>query len=467
MSSYPIVPLGSRFEEARNSMASDNDTFLQALPESLIKEAAAQENIDLDESDATIYTPARTLWTYISQVLSSAGTCVAGVSRLIVLMVTMGLTPCSSNTGAYCKARVKLSLGLLRRLTYQIGEETEDAAPEHWRCLGRRAILLDGFVTTADDTPANQKTYPQPRSQKPGLGFPMIRVVVLLTFATACLIGAAWGKHKGKGSGEPALFRSLMDQLRVGDLVVADRYYCSYWIIAMLQAKRIDVVFRLHQKRDYDFRRGQRLGERDHVVTWYRPARPDWMTEEQYTEMPETLTIRELQFRIDEPGSRSEKIVVATTILDEKFCSKEEIAEIYHKRWHVELDIRSIKQTMKLNHISCKSPEMIDKHIMVTLLSYNLIRKVMALAAIERGLSPRQLSFASARQIIEAFGSSVASMGSVPSDVYVRAMLRAIATHKVGNRPGRVEPRCFKRRRDNKYKPLRKPRAEARAELLN
>ncbi len=213
-------------------------------------------------------------------VLSIGYSCVAAVARVMVLRIALGLPPCSANTGAYCKARAKLPEDFLRGLTYLVGDAVEDQAPDGWRWRGRRVLLADGCEVTAADTPANQKEYPQPGSQKPGLGFPRIRLVVLLTFATASLVGAACGPHQGQETGETALFRALLDRLRPGDVVVADRYYCSYWMVALLWQRGVDVVFRLHQRRDYDFRRGRRLGRGDHVVAWAKPQRPDWMDQE-------------------------------------------------------------------------------------------------------------------------------------------------------------------------------------------
>jgi hypothetical protein len=466
MSFYAPIPLGSRFDTTRQTLDdATTNTLREALPDSLLQQAAAQEGIDLQDSDATIYTPALTLWTYLAQVVSGNGTCVAAVARLMVLLVALGREPCAAHTGAYCKARVKLPVPLLRRLTYEIGVSTEDAAPLAWRCVGRRAVLVDGFEVTAEDTPANQAVYPQPRSQRPGLGFPMIRVVVLLALATACVLGAAWGPYRGKETGETALFRQLLDQLRARDLVVADRYYCSYWMIALLVDRQVDATFRLHQLRHYDFRRGQRLGRNDHRVVWTKPQRPAWMSAELYAQLPDTLTVREVRFRVTQPGYRSREIIVATTLLDEQQYTTAMIADIYHQRWHVEIDIRSIKQTMQLAHIYCKSPAMIDRHLWITFLGYNLIRKVMAAAAVQQQLCPRQLSFASALQTLEAFRWLILLSGGARRSEIARVVLLALAAHRVGERPGRVEPRRVKRRRD-KYAHLRTPRAQARAELL-
>jgi hypothetical protein len=298
------------------------------------------------------------------------------------------------------------------------------------------------------------------------MGFPTIRLVVLLAFATAVLVGAAWGPWRGKETGETALFRQLLDQLRTGDVVVADRYYCSYFMIALLQARGVDAAFRLHQLRHYDFRRGRRLGHDDHVVEWLRPQRPTWMDEATYASMPETLTIRELRFRVAVPGCRSPEIVMATTLLDHRAYSTDDIADVFHQRWHVELDLRSIKQSLGMEMLVCKTPAMVHKEIWAHLLGYNLVRKAAAQAAWERGLQPRQISFAGTAQSLAAFaGALIASDAQQRASIY-QTLFIAIATHTVGDRPNRVEPRRLKRRID-KYPMLRQPRAQERAAILN
>ena len=325
-------------------------------------------------------------------------------------------------------------------------------------------MLVDGFEAVLDDTAANQKEYPQPTSQQLGLGFPMIRVVVFLTFATA-VVGAAIGPYAGKETGETALFRELLDQIRANDLVVADRYYCSYFMIALVQQRDADAAFRLHQQRHYDFRRG-RLGRNDHIVLWWRPQRPEWMDEATYARMPETLTIREVRFTIDDPGCRSREIIVATTLLDDREHSSTDIADLYHQRWQVELDIRSIKETLGMEMIHCKTPAMSRKALWAHLLGYNLVRKAAAQAALTKGLSPRQISFAGAVQILEAFRWILIACVNEQKDFMYSTFFAAIAAHQVGDRPGRIEPRRLKRRHE-KYQHLGMPRAQARAAAIN
>ena len=235
----------------------------------------------------------------------------------------------------------------------------------------------------------------------------------------------------------------------------------------MLLERGVDVAARLHQLRRCDFRRGERLGRGGTIQRWCKPARPDWMDAETYARMPDSVRVRIVRVLVEQPGYRSDQILVATTLLDARHYPRQEIGDLYHRRWHVELDIRSIKQTMKMEELSCKSPEMACKELWSHLLAYNLVRRVMAAAAWESGKSPRHLSMAAALQTLEAFRGELqrAEAGSTEAAVLVRMVLTAIGCHEVGNRPGRVEPRRVKRRQQ-KHPLLRQPRPAARAALL-
>jgi putative transposase len=460
-------PLGSRFTTFLDSFAQDDGLrFASVLTEEQIERAAAEEGATFGRVARCIFTLPITLWAFVGQHLAGERTCVTAVARVMVLRAALGLEPCAAATGAYCKARAKLQEKFMRRVTYELGNAVEDQAPDTWRWHKKRTLLADGFETILDDTEENQAEYPQPTSQQPGLGFPMMRVVVFLAFATAVLVGAAMGPYAGKESGETALLRKLLDQVRAEDLIVADRYYCSYFMIALLKKRGADGAFRLHHKRHYDFRRGQRLGHDDHIVVWQRPQRPTWMDEETYASMPETLTIREVRFTTDTPGCRSRSIIVATTLLDHRTYRSADIADLYHQRWHVELDIRSIKQTLRMDMIHCKKPAMCRKALWAHLLGYNMVRKATAQAAWESGLAPRQISFAGAAQILEVFRwGLIASTGDL-RQVLHGFLFIAISTHTVGGRPNRVEPRRLKRRFDT-YQNLGVPREQAREAILN
>jgi Transposase DDE domain len=443
----------------------DGLPFADVLDEQTIEQFGDAEDVHFGEGDDEVYSPPVTLWGWLSQVLSDHKSCVAAVARILVLRVALGLPPCSAATGGYCKARAKLPERFIKRLALHVGTEVERQAPDTWRWHNRRVLLVDGFECSMPDTAENQAEYPQSKSQKPGLGFPQIRMVVLLAFATACLVGCAMGPRTGKETGETALFRQLLELIKAGDIVVADRYHCSYWQIAALLPLGADAAFRLHASRHYDFRRGKRLGKDDHVVTWHKPARPDWMDEETYQKMPETLSIREVRFKVGRPGYRPDEIIVATTLTDPRLYSKEDIADLYDKRWHVELDIRAIKQTLKMDILSCKTPEMVRKEIWIHLLAYNLTRKVMAQAAQEGKITPRQLSLAGAVQTLNAFRWLLMMSEDKRRAELAGVLCIALLTHKVGNRPGRCEPRKVKRR-PKSYGRLMRPRAEEKARLM-
>jgi hypothetical protein len=439
--------------------------FTETLSEELINRIAAEEGVDFGNQADAVYTPAVTLWAFLTQCLSDSKSCVAAVARVIVLCVSLGRSPCSAATGAYCLARAKLPVPFLRRLTYELGQSLEAQAEPSWLWHRRHVKLVDGTCLSAPDTAANQALYPQPKSQRPGLGFPLIRLVVLLTFATAALVGAAYGPVKGKESGETALFRTLLVQLQRGDVLVADRYFCSYWMIALLQQRGVDAVFRLHQRRHCDFRRGRRLGRYDHVVQWPKPTRPDWMAQAIYESLPDELTLREVRVTVQTPGVRVRTLVVVTTLLDAKEYGREDIADLYHRRWHVELDIRSIKQTLGMDVLTCKTPKMLERELWVHLLGYNLVRQVQVQTALAQKRQPRQLSFAGTVQTLNAFRWLLQCSEGERLQFACRVLYLAVATHRVGDRPNRVEPRRLKRRKQ-KYPYLRVPRVQARAALL-
>ena len=415
-----------------------------------------------------IYTTAITVWAFLSQVLrdEKEAACQAAVASVVSYCETAGLPTPSEDTGQYCRARAKLSEAALHELACEVAEEVEQAADETWLWKGRHAKLVDGFTFTMPDTADNQACYPHPKSQKPGVGLPIARAVAILSLATACVMDLAIGPYQGKETGETALLRSMLGSLPAGDIAVMDRYYCSFMMIAMLLSQQTDVCARKHQRRHSDFRRGRRLGKYDHVIVWTRPLRPEWMDEETYAQIPETIELREIRYNIVEPGRRTRTIDIITTLLDANEYTKEEIAELFGFRWNSELDIRSIKSSLHLGHVRCKSPEMVRREVWTTILGYNLIRTTAAAAALLHDKQPRQISFTSTCQYVLTSWMQL-SCGLIVGqrlERYLQLMLRHIARCEVANRPGRLEPRVLKRRRHN-YKLMQQPRHELRREL--
>ena len=424
--------------------------FFDVLSEEAIQSAFDEQDCSFAQEDDDVYTPAVTLWAFLSQVLhqKEQRSCLAAVSRVLVLMVALGREACAKNSGAYCKARAKLSEVVIERLALEVAQGCEKAIPRHWLWHGHHVKLADGTTVSMPDTEENQEEYPQQSSQKEGLGFPLARLVVLMSLATAMVSGMAIGPYSGKETGEMALMRQLLDQLDPNDILLTDRYFCSYFMIALLLEKKVHFVARLHHCRKTNYQRVQRLGKNDYLVVWTRPEKPAWMDQETYDEIPKWLTLRQIELNVTEAGFRVESLTVVTTLIDAKKYTRDDIAELYHKRWFVELDIRSIKVTLGMDVLRCKSPEMVRKEIWTCLLAYNLIRKTMLQAAKRHKLSPRQLSFTTAMQTLAASWETLPTLDQPTQLSLIKAQIDSIASQIVGKpeRANRVEPRATKRR---------------------
>ena len=417
-----------------------------------------------------IYETTIVLWAFLGQVLRDGkeASCQSAVGRITAFLIRAGEAPPTADTGDYCRARLKLSELAVKQICIEVAVEAERQVDSKHLWKNRNVYLVDGLTFQMPDTPKNQAAYPQHTAQKPGLGFPIARVTGLISLATGATVNMALGKFKGKGTGETSLFKQLFGSLKKGDVVVADRHYCSYWLIWTLTQMGVDICFRKHQARHTDFRKGTRLGKYDHCVSWKKGTRPEWMSKEEYDLQPEEITLREIRYVIEEPGRKQQPFVIVTTMLHSKgenAITKDEIAELFGFRWNVELDFRSIKSNMNLAHVRCKSPEMVHREFWITMLAYNLIRTTIALAATLADMKPRQISFTSACQFVLAGWQEICRMGdSAQLEEYCRKMLLSISKCVVGDRPGRIEPRVVKRRKDQ-YKRMAQPRAELRKRL--
>jgi hypothetical protein len=348
----------------------------------------------------------------------------------------------------------------------ETGQALDQAAPADWLWRERPIKIADGTTVSMPDTPANQAAYPQPTSQKPGLGFPIARLVAVCSLTCGTVIDAALGKYAGKQTGENSLLRTLAAAFAPGDVLRADRYYSGYFDIAFWKQRQVDVVVRLHQRRNCDLRRGQRLGPNDHVVVWTKPAqRPEWMDEATYAAMPAEMELREVRVRVAVLGFRTKVVVVVTTLLDARRYRAQDLAALYRMRWQAELDLRSLKTTLGLDVLRCQSPEMVCKEVWAHRLAYNLIRTVMAQAADANGWTPRDLSFKGALQTMIAFAERLLEAEAATVAELHAWLLLAVGAHQVGDRPDRHEPRVRKRR-PKEYPLLTKPRDVARKQMV-
>jgi hypothetical protein len=390
-----------------------------------------------------VFSPVTTIWGFLSQVLSEDHSCRDTVSRIIAHRAANGLTVCSPNTASYCNARSRLLTGVLSRLAKRTAQQVQASVADEWKWNGRSVFVVDGSHVSMPDTAENQASYPQPPTQEPGLGFPLARLTVLLSLASGACHDLAMAAYEGKGTGETTLLRAMYDSLKPGDVVLADSLFDNYFLICELRDRGIDIVARAQYQRV-----GSQVVESrpdGDIILWQRPNKPRGMTGEQYRSYPETMLMRQVPVDARDRNNRAEQFHVITTILDASIDGGQ-FGDLYERRWEGEVDIRSIKSTMQMDILRCKTPEMVRKEIWAHLLAYNLLRTAMAVAASENGIEPRQVSFKGAKQALTAFAPKIEAARPEGRAALIDAMLRVMAYHRVGDRPGRWEPRARKRR---------------------
>jgi hypothetical protein len=414
-----------------------------------------------------IFTPLVTLWVFLGQVLSADHSCRAAVARLLAHRLARGQGRCSAQTGAYCQARQRLPESFFAAVACSVGRALDAKAEPGWRWKGRRVYLFDGTTVTMPDTPANQAAYPQVYNQGPGLGFPIARIGAVISLACGAVVGLGFCRYAGKGEGEVSLLRRLWDVLAPGDVLLGDRLMSGWVGMHLLKRRGVDTVSRLSAHRRADFRKGTRLGKDDHLVQWGKPTSIRSVDRRVYNALPDAITVREVRSRVEQAGFRTRTVVVVTTLLDPEQVTREDLGALYRQRWNNELDLRSLKSTMQMGELRCKTPEMVRKEVWAHVLAYNLIRTVMAQAAARHEIPPRAVSFKGAMQTLEAF-QPLLTLGPARDAAGRRALyhdlLDAIAAHRVADRPDRFEPRLKKRRKDY-CGWFSKPRAELKRQM--
>jgi hypothetical protein len=449
-----------QFHSVRDRLAQqDGLPFLQLLSRAFVEAACRRCRHQWRDR---IYTPWITLSMFLSQMLSDDHSCDEAVEHLQKFRHDQGLSSVSPDTGSYCDARQRLPEDLIWDLARRSGQSIHNHSKRSWLFHDRPVKVVDGSTVVMPDTRENQAAYPQPSTQAPGVGFPMARILVIFSLAVGTVLDAAIGPYRGKQTSELALLRQVIGHFQPGDIVLADRFYCSFWLIAALQARGVDVLVRLHQGRAADFRRGCRLGREDHIVTWPRRQEvPAWMSRAEYDTMPRELAIRELRIRVRDRTKRVREMVIATTLLDSALYPGDELRGLFRERWHAELDLRTLKTVMQMEMLRTKSPEMVRKEVGMYFLAYNLIRGTMAEAARAEEIEPRRLSFKGALHTVRAFEESHLYEATLIAADLPR-LVELIGKKRVGDRPDRYEPRAVKRR-PKPHPLLRMPRQEAQS----
>lgn len=387
-----------------------------------------------------VYPPQDTLRLFIGQALSADRACQDVVGRRLSERLAHGQAASALGTGAYCDARSRLPLALPTTLGSLIGERLESAVPKQWCWQGRTVKLFDGTTVSMPDTPDNQQAWPQSREQKPRLGFPVARIGALIGLASGAVLRYQVAACEGKGTGEQSLLRNLLVHLDADDILLADALLATWWIVEGARRRGADVVMAQHGRRITDFTHGSRLGEKDHIVQWPRPPKPKAMSAEEYARYPEFIMMRELEVH----GR-----ILVTTLLDRGFAAPAALDALYGMRWNIEVDFRTIKSTLQMDVLRCKSRTMVEKEIAVCLLAYNLVRWAMAKAAALTDVLPRVLSFTGAKRLLAAFADQLRRTQANQICAVIATVLASIAALKLPHRPGRIEPRAKKRRPKN------------------
>lgn len=428
------------------------------LDEGIISQSALRQCLveEIGPYRERIYSPLKTLSLFLAQVLNADHSCQQVVAEHMVEHLKSHGRPCSLNNGSYCEARKRLASSFLERLCREIGQGLAAQQPAHWLWQGRHVKLVDGTTVSMPDTPANQESFPQNREQRAGLGFPLAMLVGVVSLSCGAVLDWKSGPCIGKQTGETALLWALSPHFERGDIMVADRCYAGYFMIARMVTMGVDVVVRQNATRHTDFGSGLGLGKGDHLVTWQRPQRPRWMDSATFRSMPKTLTIREVQCG---------NWILSTTLTNHQEVPKSAVQTLYHWRWNIELDFRAIKDVMQMGVLRCKNPNMVAKEIAAHLIAYNLVRALMARAARWGDVAPRLLRFKTTLQTLRAWQSTAGPSDDGMTSSDTGALLTAIAHLKLTSRPGRIEPRVRKRR-PKPSKLMTRPRSELRSQIL-
>jgi hypothetical protein len=433
--------------------------FKDLLPETLIIQILNELG---HKYKSRLFDPIVTLWAFLSQVLDVDKSCHNAVSRVIAYLVGEGVELPSTSTSAYCQARIRLPEKLLEKLFYHTGFSLEKKVTERHLWCGRNVKVIDGSTVSMPDTPANQEEYPQPKSQKSGCGFPLAKIGVLFSLATGAAVAL---DIDVSNTHDIKLARKIYQNLNPGDVVLGDRAFCAYADIVNLKNQDCDGVFRKHQSRKTEMRKGKIVGSSDKLVTWNKPKKcPSCLSQSEFDSLPTTLVVREICYYIEIPGFRTKQVILITTLLDQTAYSTIDIINLYEERWTVEVNLKHLKTTLGMDILRGKTPSLVRKEIWAFLLVYNLLRTLMFEAGSAYNVSPLRLSLQGTRNHLKNFIPNFLNASKQNLYITYQTLLKIIIHQEIPERPGRSEPRVRKRR-PKAYPLMQKPRKEYHREL--
>ena len=446
-----LAPLGRRVQYLRQQSLLQLDRLLHPLlPPGLLCQTEEGPN-----SRERIYSVRRTFFGFLSQALNPDCPCREIVRQILALAALVSNEASSPATSAYCQARQRLPWDILPRLRCALAARADRTGPL-WR--GLCVKVIDGTGVSLPDTGKNQRAYPQPGGQKPGCGFPLMKIVGVFSLASGVLLDYARG-HKHQH--ELGLLHRLIDTFKPGDLALADRGFSTYTLMALLWLRQVPSLFRLHHARPKDFRQGKRLGKNDRLLRWRKPddwQKPRYMPQALGQLLPQELSVRMVGFTLEIPGYRTRSVTLITTLLDPKLFPAAALAQLYARRWRIELWFRDIKTSMGMEVLRCRSPKMVHKELEMFLIAYNFIRCLMAEASGIHDVPMDRLSFKGTVDSVRQFAVALAQARSRKQQNQLMArLLQIIAQDQVPERSGRREPRAVKRR-PKPYQKLNRPR---------
>jgi hypothetical protein len=384
-------------------------------------------------------------WSFLWQVAQAGASCREAIRQAQSLCVRSGHRRPPDETSAYCQARGKLPLELLGDIHQRLVGEAAAALARQDLWCGHHVTVVDGTTVTLPDTPENQALWPQQSVQKPGCGFPIMRVVAFFSLATGMLTAWAtghWHQH------ELEVLQALWESLDKDEVLLGDRGFSVWSVLARCLSGGIHGVFRLRGARKLDFRSGRRLGPDDRLIHWQKPRHcPPYLEPAQWAQFPGQLLLRMVRCRLCVRGFRTRQVILVTTLTDPIKYPPQALGQLYLRRWEMELTLRHLKTTLQMEHLSCKNPANIERELRMHLLIYNLVRRLMLESARRHRISLDRISFAGALATARRYGEA---MLQEPTQRMRRTlfeeMLRVLAKDTIPFRPGRREPRAVKRR---------------------
>ena len=433
------------------TMAQLGEHLAQLIPAHLL---ACEE--DGPHSRERIYSLRLTFECFVWQLLNPHTPCREVVRQVQALCRLQGVAPPDEGSSAYIQARQHLPQERFERVLKAVAVAADQRAGDVGHLAGRPVKVVDGSTVQLPDTPANQKHYPQPSSQKPGCGFPVMRLVGLFSLASGALLEVALGNLL---SHDLRVFAQLWETLRSGDILLGDRGFGNFPTVAQLPRQGVDVVARLHQRRKVDFRKAKRLATHDGLFVWRKNyQQSDIMTAAQWRALPEEIPVRIVRFHATIRGFRHRKITLVTTLLDPQLYPAAQLAALYGRRWRLELWLRDLKTTMGMELLRCQSPAMARKEVLAYLIAHNLVRCVMAEAALIHNITLDRLSFKGTLDALRQYSAAIARARSRQLRRQLwQDLLLNLVRDQVPWRPHRRQPRAVKRR-PKQYPLLTRPR---------